>query len=499
LAKSTVPAGGSNVVAGQTISVTVTWTTTDWVGTTLDRIADCVEVGGVESSTLSTEEKPTANDGSFTHQYVIPSVAAGTQVCDRARLSGNPAPQNESTQKSNIVCFNVVDAPTFKATARANKTVSGTEAPSLTPGWTLELKQGTTLVSSLTSDALAGFQDFLCASAPCELTPGLAYTITEVGANSGYTTTASGDGASGASCSFTVPDPLTADTTFSCTFNNHKDGEIIIPPPPPPPPAVGTLIVEKQTDPDGATQAFSFSGAALGTSGASLSDGQSTSRTVGPGTYTVSELQPDGWDLTSITCTDSSTGGSASTGDVASSTATFRVEANETARCVFTNTEEADEGTIIVTKQTLPDGAEDEFGFAGDLSGDISDGESLSATVEPGTYTVAEHAADGWELTDISCTDSDGTGLGSSSNLSERSATLNVDPGETVECEFTNTEIEVLPRPPIVRTPEEPKVLPKDAVLPFTGGDPASFLTTAGLLIAAGGALTLGGRRRRRP
>ena len=172
----------------------------------------------------------------------------------------------------------------------------------------------------------------------------------------------------------------------------------------------GTLIVEKQTLPDGATQTFSFSGAALGTGGVLLGDGQSTARTVAPGTYTVGELVGDGWELTSITCTDSNAQGAASTGDVASATATFRVDANETVECVFTNVE----------NEVLP-----------------------------------------------------------------KPPIANPDPQEPREEE---------PRE------EEPTVLPKgpdDGVLPFTGSDPAPLVTLAGLIIMLGGMLTATGRRRR--
>jgi LPXTG-motif cell wall-anchored protein len=580
LAKTTD--AGTTVTVGQTINVDITWDTDDWDAVApdgdLDRVADCVEVGGVVDTTLSTEEKPTDNDGLFEHQYVIPNVAPGTQICDRARLSGNPSGQNEETQKSNIVCFTVVAPPTT-ANAKVQKVIASGSTGSLLDweftlnvnggaveetkktdangviNFTTTLSQGDTydiqeinvplgwqspglsgcsgtvtgaqLGTTITCTATNAQQETRNASAKVQkviasgstgslanwdftlnvngggveetkktdangvinfttaLNQGDTYEILEINVPAGWQS----PGLSG--CSGTVTGAQLG-TTITCTATNAQTGGsccVIVN-------NDGTLIVEKQTVPDGAAQAFSFSGAALGT-GASLSDGQSTSRTVGPGIYTVSELQPDGWDLTSITCTDTSTGGAASTGDVASSTATFRVEANETVRCVFTNTEEPDEGSIVVIKQTLPNGSDEEFGFAGDLSGDISDGESLSATVDPGTYTVAEHASDGWELTDISCTDSDATGIGSSSNLNERSATFNVDPGETVTCEFTNSEIEVLPRPPIVRTPPEPKVLPKGPVLPFTGGDPSMLLTAAGALIALGGGLTLAGRRRR--
>jgi hypothetical protein len=94
--------------------------------------------------------------------------------------------------------------------------------------------------------------------------------------------------------------------------------------------AGGRLIVEKQTDPDGATQVFSFSGDASG----AISDGQQiTVSELWPGTYTVTETVPSGWQLSSIECNDSN-----SSGDIPSATASFILAKDETVTCVFTNT-----------------------------------------------------------------------------------------------------------------------------------------------------------------
>ena len=110
---------------------------------------------------------------------------------------------------------------------------------------------------------------------------------------------------------------LNAGETVTCTFNNRKRAR---------------LIVEKQTDPDGATGSFTFTGTAAGT----ISDGQNIP--VGnlvPGNYTSTESDPNpNFDLTSITCNDLN-----STGDVPTRTATFRLEPGETVKCTFTNTQ----------------------------------------------------------------------------------------------------------------------------------------------------------------
>jgi hypothetical protein len=136
-----------------------------------------------------------------------------------------------------------------------------------------------------------------------------AYTITET-AKTGYDQTSAS-----AECSFTVDYPADAARTFSCTYTNT---------------ARGTIIVEKQTVPDGSTATFAFTGTAAGTIG----DGQNiTVSDLVPGTYTSVEGAKARWDLTDIVCDDAN-----STGSTTTRTATFRLDAGEVVTCVFTNT-----------------------------------------------------------------------------------------------------------------------------------------------------------------
>ena len=93
--------------------------------------------------------------------------------------------------------------------------------------------------------------------------------------------------------------------------------------------ADSTIVVEKQTAPDGASQLFSFSGDAEGT----IADGQQIVVSgLWPGTYTSTETVPAGWELASIICDDGE-----SSGETETATATYVVGAGETVTCVFTN------------------------------------------------------------------------------------------------------------------------------------------------------------------
>jgi hypothetical protein len=210
---------------------------------------------------------------------------------------------------------------------------------------------------------------------------------------------------------------LEAGETVTCTFTNTQQP--------------GTIIVEKQTDPDGAPDNFTFIGHASGT----ISDGQKiVLGGLQPGTYTSTETVPAGWDLTSIVCGDSN-----SSGDVGTGTATFQLEAGETVTCTFTNTQQP--GTIIVEKQTDPDGAPDNFTFIGHASGTISDGQKIVlGGLQPGTYTSTETVPAGWDLTSIVCDDSNSSG-----DVNTGTATFRLEAGETVTCTFTNVQVGPIP------------------------------------------------------
>lgn len=204
----------------------------------------------------------------------------------------------------------------------------------------------------------------------------------------------------------------------------------------------GTIITKKVTDPSGASQKFTFnvSGSVpdhtLSDGPFQLADGGShTTSDVWPsdGTYkyTIAETAQSGWTNYDASCDNAS--GSFSGGSITGIT----VAADETVTCTFYNREQA---KLIVKKVTDPSNTGDTFSFTGS-SGvgtitDLGDGDTwTSGYLDPGTYTVQEATKTGWDLTGLSCDDSDSTG-----SVSTRTATYKLAAGETVTCTFTNTE-----------------------------------------------------------
>ncbi len=191
-----------------------------------------------------------------------------------------------------------------------------------------------------------------------------------------------------------------AGETVTCTFTNTLQG--------------GTLIVQKTTLPAGDDTDFSImatgTGSITGGGAGMISDDTDKSYSVTAGTYSVTETIPDGWNQTSNTCTN------------------VVVSAGETETCVITNTKR---GTLIVDKVTLPAGASTTFSImatgngtiTGGGAGTVTDANSKTYEVTPGTYSVSETIPTGWTQTSNTCTG------------------VVVSPGETETCTITNTEI----------------------------------------------------------
>jgi len=220
----------------------------------------------------------------------------------------------------------------------------------------------------------------------------------------------------------------------TCTFTNSKRGSI---------------TVVKDANPDGPT-AFDFTGSDNLVDDPdndvytfTLTDDGTAANTrtfsnLAPGAYSISEIIPDGWDLSGPVCTVANANGG--TQVVNGAQASINLAAGEDVTCTFTNT--LRRGTIVIEKQTLPDGSGATFDFTASYDGDgfsLSDGQTNnSGPLLPGTYTVAEVVPDGWDLTGLSCVE---TGTANSSTaLGTATASITLDPGETVTCTFTNTQ-----------------------------------------------------------
>lgn len=187
------------------------------------------------------------------------------------------------------------------------------------------------------------------------------------------------------------------------------------------PEETGSIIVEKQTNPEGSLQSFTFTGDVAGDL---VDNEQIVVANLAPGNYSSTESVPAGWELTDIVCNDDN-----STVDLGTATANFVLEAGEAVTCVFVNTEDtATDGTITILKQADPSDTGQFFDFTGDLGNfSLMHGEFNVETLTPGTYAVSETVPAGWQLDSATCDD------GSPVDA------IDLQAGESVTCTFTNS------------------------------------------------------------
>ncbi len=237
---------------------------------------------------------------------------------------------------------------------------------------------------------------------------------------------------------------LDAGEAITVTFTNTKRGQI---------------IVEKQTNPDGSIETFEFD--ASYAANFFLADGQqNNSGFLVPGSYSVQELAEAGWDLTSIQIVSGDTD-AGSTTNLGTASATIDLDAGEVITVRFTNTQRA---TVLVVKNTIGGDGTFEFDVSGTLNGQGSPAvpDPLSITTVAGSgqsplFTFSNLPAGGsslgfdeivqagWTLSGLQIAggDADDTTAGAT-------ASLNVEPGETIVVTYSNSLLVQDPPPGVL-------------------------------------------------
>lgn len=215
------------------------------------------------------------------------------------------------------------------------------------------------------------------------------------------------------------------------------------------PPSIVTLpflSVVQSSSPSHA-QDFTFTGC-MGTSGRAcdtfvLDDdsdptvpGARTGMGLSPGTYVITQAPTADWPLMGISCSNTTS----EVVDLAKRQVTVDLQAGQGVFCTFGNRTQ----TIRVTQNTEPNGPQD-FVFTGcdesahcsTFSLDDDTDPTLSVRSETnalpaGTYTVTQAPNAAWDLTELTCNETEVI------DLARRRATITVHPGEAVYCSFTN-------------------------------------------------------------
>lgn len=110
LVMTTSPRGDTVLRPGDIVEVTAKWDPADWPRPVLHKVLHCLLVDGAVEYGLSTQEKPTDNDGLYRYTFTVPARPAA-RICDRVRLSGRLVDGGPHVvQKSNTICFPVAGA-----------------------------------------------------------------------------------------------------------------------------------------------------------------------------------------------------------------------------------------------------------------------------------------------------------------------------------------------------------------------------------------------------
>ncbi len=152
------------------------------------------------------------------------------------------------------------------------------------------------------------------------------------------------------------------------------------------------------------------------------------------GSYAITELLPDGWQLDNATCT-----GGSDNGSLSGETLSIVVGTGENVVCTFTNSKLPETGSITIKKVTEPADSQETFSFSGDVV--IADlGHNESDTVNDlvaGDYNVTEVVPDGWRLDSVVC-ETEATNY----SVITDGVTIHLPAGEDIICTFTNVKDE---------------------------------------------------------
>ncbi|KAB2922409.1 MAG: IPTL-CTERM sorting domain-containing protein [Candidatus Contendobacter sp.] len=384
------------------------------------------------TSTIPSATTFTLATAGNTAQRAFPNLAPGTYSVSETVPAGWDLTSATCSDGSNPASINLAAGENVTCTFANRQRGSLTVVKNTTGG------DGsfafTSTIPSATSFTLATAGNTAQRAFP-NLAPG-TYSVSEtVPAGWDLTSATCSDGSNPASIN------LAAGENVTCTFANRQRGSL--------------TVVKNTTGGDGS---FAFTSTIPSATTFTLATVGNTAQrafpNLAPGTYSVSETVPAGWDLTSATCSDGS------------NPASIDLAAGENVTCTFAN---ARQGTIIVVKRAL--GEDRAFSFVSaslgnfDLTTVNGEVQRTFSNLSPGTHDVSETVPSGWELSGGDPTCSDGSPASS----------INLGAGETVLCVFINLQDDTV----VI----EARTTGGDGSFPFTSGTltPPSFtLTTAG-------------------
>lgn len=384
-------------------------------------------VSGPFSGNNAGTTAPTATDSQRHYNISMIGVPSGTTVyvifcaklnIDASQYNGGSAMSVRSAQGGNenvpIPVNQILQLPSLTLTKVVD---SGTATPDQ---WSFNISPS---INGITTYSIPSGQNSIIIN---NISPNGNYSITESGP-SGYAF-ASG---SGTNCTYngSIATSTVAagnpPTNASCTFHNAQQ--------------TGSIELKKVWSGTGGQTTLNIGSTVGGTEIASQQTGVAGGiplttgvKTVNTGTYYVSETGGLANYDSSLSCTKN---GQSYTPGASNA---LVVTSNDAFVCTFTNTLKT--GTIVITKNTS--GGDGSFGFSSDVPGQTNfslttSGNTASTTfsnVVSGSYKVTETVLNSmWDFDSVICTDPS-----NDSTVSNTDANINLSPGETVSCTYSN-------------------------------------------------------------
>lgn len=276
-------------------------------------------VTGVPSGTLTTEGTLVVSDlapGTYTTTEIDPAPDFDVSAieCDDDGQEGTPSSGDAQTRTAviNLDAGETVTC-TFSNTQRGSAVIASRTEPEGAAGQFRFTGVPSGTIPANGTLVVANLQPGTYTST--EVDPAPQFDLTSVTCDDGGSATVSGGDPSTRSAIFNV-DPA---EMVTCTFVNTRRA---------------AAIVAVEVDPDNVEGTFQFTGVPSGTVSA---NGTLLVADLSPGTYATTEVDPaPDFELTEVTCDDGEAG-STSSGDAATRTAIFNLDAGETVTCTFLN------------------------------------------------------------------------------------------------------------------------------------------------------------------
>lgn len=383
-------------------------------------ITDCVFIEDVAVAKYFVSFVPNTENFILTFTLNIPEDApVGDEYCNYAKTTAAPSESQASNRKAGPACFLIGGDLSINKVNEAGEPLAGA---TFQIDCTWPLSQATlanTVISAQPDGMVQDGNDAGSDNDTSESYTSLSGQSTSKWAVTGTDGTIAVAAPVGTVCTFTETDAPgdyeiaeDPDETLTVTSGQQQTHTFVNTLPP------AYLTIVKDLDGEVPAADWAYTGD-LGAFTLPAAGGSTSAYELVAGTYTVTETEKDGYDVT-VSCDN---------GDSGTASVAVTLDPGDDVECTFYNV--AQPGSITIIKALDGDAPGTAWGYTGDLGAfslPAGGGQQTFSDLDAGQYDVAETTKAGYTAT-VGCT----TGESGSSSVS-----IDLDPGENVTCTFDN-------------------------------------------------------------